>query len=123
MAPLADSLAAPVHVLRAAAGIAKENLAWLAVIRHIAPNQINVRAIGAGWVLRVILHMSAVTVGTLDILSLHVVAFLTSMTVRTKVGAVVSRTVILAAPVSSQYVTVTAAEVGKLGAAVNGAAA
>lgn len=67
--------------------------------------------------------MGTMTIGTLDILPLHVMALFTGMAGRTDVSAVIASTGIGTSPICSQQISVTAAQVGKICAAINGAAA
>jgi hypothetical protein len=124
MAPLADTIPLRVYILSLAAGITEEYLAGLPGPGYITPDQVRVGAFAVCRIVRVIFHMGAMTIDTLDILPLYVMALLAGMAV----GADIQRIGLPAqnsgpTRVGAQQIAIAAAQVCKIGAAVHCCAA
>ena len=95
-----------------AAGITEIYGTGHAALFHVSTYQVNVRSLGVGGIFGVILHMSTMTVTTLNILVFAIVALFVRMAVRTDVEFVRRSAGYLGtAAISTQLITVTGTQV------------
>src|SRR6185369_16007190 len=86
MTPLANPGSGVILVLSTGSGVTEKNLVCLS--RQISPDQGNVSAFRIRWIIGIVLDMGAMTVITLDILSLAVVIHLSCVAVGADIDSI-----------------------------------
>lgn len=121
MATLAHTGTFSILVFTLTTGISEIYLTWHSGLRHIPAYKINVCTFCIVRIVLVVFNMGTMTVSTLNILVLGIVAFLAGMTVCTDVQFVIlCATYFCPTTISNKNITVTGAQVCKVGRTVNG---
>ena len=125
MASLTDPGIFGIFIFTLACGIAVKNLPGTGCAGTNRPaDQFNIDPFTTGRIVTVIFNMCAMAICALNVLAFHIMVFFAGMATGTEVSAIwQTGSDCGTTELCAQQVTITTAQIGKIGAAVNGTAA